>query len=104
MTRRYLHRALTPAATRDAAPRASHAPRPLALTTDAFPARAVGTTPSRLVLQLALEADVDPRSAEKALREGAGSIRGRAGERLALAAETLGIVLPESSTPTDDVA
>ena len=52
----------------------------------------------RIVLQLALAADVDPRTARKAMREGAAAVRGRPGERIAEQARILGIALPYTST------
>ena len=45
-------------------------------------------------LQIAALADCDPRSAAKALREGAAAVRGRAGERIAEIAAERGISLP----------
>jgi len=55
-------------------------PLGIALTrpTDSEPAR-------RQILALALLADVEPRIAQRALREGAGSIAGDAGHRIAIA-------------------
>ncbi len=51
------------------------------------------TTPYRLALLLAYEADVDLRSAKKALEHGAKAVKGRVGLRLELAARVLGIQL-----------
>lgn len=51
---------------------------------------------SRTATKLAASADVDLRSARKALREGAASVRGRAGERIMEAARALGIALPDA--------
>jgi hypothetical protein len=58
----------------------------------------------RLDLLIAAHADVDRRSAQRALREGAAAVRGRAGERIAEAALQLGIQLPgtaSTSAPAD---
>jgi hypothetical protein len=44
-------------------------------------------------LQLAAEAECDPRTARRAMMEGADAVRGLTGERIAKAAATLGIVL-----------
>jgi hypothetical protein len=49
---------------------------------------------TRDVLQLALRAHVDPRSAAKAMKLGAHAVRGMAGQRIAEAARELGITLP----------
>jgi hypothetical protein len=51
-------------------------------------------------LLLAAHADVDPRSVQRALRDGAQAVRGRAGQRIAEAARELGITLPASG-PTE---
>jgi hypothetical protein len=50
---------------------------------------------ARIDYLLAAHADVDRRSAARALREGAEAVRGRAGERIAEAATKLGIDLPK---------
>lgn len=50
-----------------------------------------------LARQLAALADVDIRSAKKALRDGPQAVRGRPGERIAAAMPSLGIADP--STP-----
>jgi hypothetical protein len=59
-----------------------------------------GTMP-RIDLQLAAEADVDPRSARKAMRQGAKAVKGRAGARLAEAAEALHVTLPTADPPLE---
>jgi hypothetical protein len=47
--------------------------------------------PSRTdVLRLAADAEVDPRTAERALREGAAAVRGITGERIAASMGRLG--------------
>jgi len=51
----------------------------------------------RTIFKLAATADVDPRTAEKALRFGLAAVRGRAAERLAEAAVTLGLAFPLTS-------
>lgn len=56
-------------------------------------------TMTRKVLSLALHADVDPRTARKALRDGPDAVRGRAGERLAEAMAELGLASPNSPPP-----
>lgn len=43
------------------------------------------------ILRLAAEADIDPRSAAKALRDGPESLRGRVGEKAANAMARLGL-------------
>lgn len=48
----------------------------------------------RNVVRLAAAADVDIRTARKALRSGLASVRGRASERLAEAAPALGVEFP----------
>lgn len=53
----------------------------------------------RTVLRLAAEADIDPRSAAKALRSGADSLRGRTGERAAEAMQRLG--MPNVNAPSE---
>ncbi len=45
------------------------------------------------VLKLAAEAGCDPRTARKAMAEGAAAVRGLVGERIAEAAAKLGIAL-----------
>jgi hypothetical protein len=58
------------------------------------------STASRVTaLHLAARADVDPRTAAKALRLGVDAVRGRPAERLAEAAKALGINLPSPSPP-----
>ncbi len=49
----------------------------------------------RIDLHLAALADVDPRSARRALKEGIAAVRGRAGEKIAEAARLHGIALPQ---------
>jgi hypothetical protein len=49
---------------------------------------------TRQTVRLAADADVDPRTVEKAFKLGIGAIRGRASERLTEAAQRLGIALP----------
>ena len=51
---------------------------------------------TRTATILAASADVDLRTARKALRKGAESVRGRAGERILEAAKALGIALPDA--------
>jgi hypothetical protein len=46
-----------------------------------------------MALKLAAEAGVDPRTARKAIRDGADAVRGLTGERVAEAAARLGIAL-----------
>lgn len=50
---------------------------------------------NRTATKLAAAADVDWRTARKALRHGVSAVRGRPGERIAEAAKALGISLPE---------
>jgi hypothetical protein len=52
----------------------------------------------RLVLRLAVLADVDPRTARKAMLHGVAAVRGRPAERIADAARELGIALPSATT------
>ena len=55
---------------------------------------------SRLtILHLAALAGVDPRTAKKALRDGAGSVRGLSGDRIAVAMRELGLSRPDSIPP-----
>lgn len=63
--------------------------------TTAFPPQrlAHAAAPMRLVLLLAAYADVDVRSAKKAIEEGGDAVRGRAGERIREAAAEHNIVL-----------
>lgn len=59
----------------------------------------------RIDLQLAALADVDPRTAEKALREGLAAVRGkRRRDRLASVAPSLGVTFPVAAkvSETDD--
>lgn len=46
---------------------------------------------TRQALELAVRADVDPRTAKKALEQGVGAVRGRAGERVRDALAEMGI-------------
>jgi hypothetical protein len=50
-------------------------------------------TQTQVSARLAAEADVDIRTAQKALVQGATAVRGRVGERVTLAAKRLGIQL-----------
>jgi hypothetical protein len=52
-----------------------------------------------MVLRLAAAAEVDPRTARKALARGAEAVRGRAGERVAEAAKKLGLTLGVDRDP-----
>lgn len=58
----------------------------------------------RIATQLAAKADVDLRSAIKALAEGAAAVKGRAGERIAEAAAANGIALPCASNAASKAA
>jgi hypothetical protein len=51
----------------------------------------------RLVLTIAAKAEVDPRSVEKALREGPQSVRGMSGDRIARVLEKMGVVPPSAA-------
>jgi hypothetical protein len=54
---------------------------------------------ARTIIKLAAAADVDPRTAAKALREGLDAVRGRPRDRLAEAAPALGVSFPSKSNP-----
>ena len=51
------------------------------------------------ILRLAAEADLDPRSARKALTQGPHSLRGRAGEKALAAMQRMGLVSSSRSAP-----
>ncbi len=97
MTRRFIitRSALPDSRAESPPPRAvasSPAPRPVA------PAPVAVAAPAqpdlyRVSLLLAAEANVDPRSARRALERGGDAVSGRAGERIRAAAERLGVVL-----------
>ena len=53
-----------------------------------------------MALRLAAEADIDPRSAAKALTEGPEALRGRVREKAAAALDRLGLGASPSSEPT----
>ncbi|MBK6694817.1 MAG: hypothetical protein IPG50_21800 [Myxococcales bacterium] len=65
---------------------------------------AMGTADRIAVLKLAAAADVDPRSAAKALTEGAHAVRGRAGQKLAAAMTELGLAPPAGLPPASERA
>ncbi len=59
----------------------------------------MSTEQRTLALKLAATADVDPRTALKALTRGIASVRGRAAEKLSEAAHSLGARFPSDPPP-----